>query len=201
MIKERLFKCFLIPLAASCLLFSCNSGDKDEKDEKLIPVKEIKDTVTHFSYDTAIKYRVRCKGRSELPAPTGYINDFERLFTDREEAILDSMIAQHEKESSNQFAVVTIDSAMLGQCSIIDYATDIGNAWGVGQKGKNNGVVFVLSAKLRMIRISNGLGIEKKLSSEATQSIINDIIIPEFKQADYFEGVRKGLLAIMEKIK
>jgi len=77
---------------------------------------------------------------------------------------------------------------------------EIGNHWGVGQKGKNNGVVIGIAPQLRKIRIENGYGIQKILSDEETKQIIDSLIIPEFRKADYFEGTRKGLMAIIQQI-
>ena len=60
------------------------------------------------------------------------------------------------------------------------------------QKNINNGIVFGIRTVLKTIRISNGYGIESKLTDVATKAITDSIIIPEFKQGNYFEGTKKG---------
>jgi uncharacterized protein len=67
------------------------------------------------------------------------------------------------------------------------------------KKNKNNGIVIGLSKGHRTIRISNGYGIEPILSDKETKKIIDEIIIPEFKNERYYEGIRKGILKIIEK--
>jgi len=135
------------------------------------------------------------------PEAGDYVNDFVHILTKEQVAELDALIQAHEKSTSNQLAVLTVDSTMLGNCNIKDYGQAIGNAWGVGQDKQNNGVVIVLAPSLRQVSVSNGYGIEARLSDEETQKIINGIMTPEFKQGAYFEGLKKGLQALMEKIK
>lgn len=137
------------------------------------------------------------------PAPVAkdYVSDFVHVLTNEQISELDSLIHAHEKATTNQIAILTVDSAMLGNCNVKDYGQAVGNVWGIGQKDKNNGVVIVLAPQLRKVGISNGYGIEAILSDAATQKIIDEQMIPEFKNNNYFGGLRKGLLSIMEKIK
>ncbi len=137
----------------------------------------------------------------DLPKATGYVNDFTNLFTPDQRHVLDSIITFNEKQTSNEIAIVTLNSNMLGKCSLEDYAIALGKNWGVGKKEKNNGIVMAISKDLRQITIRNGYGIEKIFSNAETGSIIDSIIIPEFKKDNYFEGTRQGLLAIIEKTK
>lgn len=77
----------------------------------------------------------------------------------------------------------------------------IANNWGVGKKGKNNGILIGISTGLRTIRIQNGYGIEAKLTDAETNKIIEDIILPKFKNGNFFEGTKSGLLALMQKVR
>jgi uncharacterized membrane protein YgcG len=77
----------------------------------------------------------------------------------------------------------------------------IANNWGIGKKGKNNGILIGISTGLRKIRINNGYGIETKLTDTETKKIINDFILPEFEKGNYFEGTKNGLLALMQKVR
>ena len=115
-----------------------------------------------------------------FPKPEGYTNDFIHLFTAAEKFQLDSIAGQHEKETSNQIAVITIDSAMLGACEVNQYTLEIAREWGVGIKGKNNGIVICLAPELRKIRIENGLGIQPLLTNAETQAIVDRIMVPHF---------------------
>jgi thiol-disulfide isomerase/thioredoxin len=130
-----------------------------------------------------------------IPHPVGYINDFEKLFSNSQLNLLDSLIKSHEKKTTDQIALVTIKS-IVPYSSLSGYSFDLARSWGVGQKEKNNGVVIVFCTQLRQIWIQNGLGIEKRLSNAQTQQIIKQYFLPDFREENFYEGCRKGLMEI-----
>ncbi len=138
----------------------------------------------------------------ELPIKQiGCINDYEHIFSDDQISDLDSIISEFDKETKNEIAIVTIDSSWTTKESFDSFTLAIAENWGVGKKVKNNGILIGISTGLRMIRINNGYGIEAKLTDAETKKIIDDIILPEFKKGNYFEGTKNGLLALMQKIR
>jgi hypothetical protein len=70
-----------------------------------------------------------------------------------------------------------------------------------GKKDKNNGIAIVFGLKIRQISIQVGKGLENKLKDDEAKNIIDNVIIPEFKKGDSFAGIKKGLIAIINKIK
>ena len=140
-----------------------------------------------------------------IPAkPIGWVSDFERKFTDEQVIILDSIIAKHEHETTNQIAIVTIelDSVSIkSTAQFEEFTLQLFNQWGVGQKEKKNGVAIIFSGKLRRVRIEVGFGLEAKLTNAEAKVIIDSIMIPEFKKSNYFEGTLKGLQEIIKEIK
>jgi uncharacterized protein len=138
----------------------------------------------------------------QFPAkPLGWTNDFEFIFTTSQIKTLDSIIANYEKGTTNEIAIITIDSSWTTKERFDNLVLAVHNAWGVGKKDKNNGIVIGISSGLKKIRISNGYGIEPKLQDAATKEIIDHIITPHFRQSNYFEGVKQGLLAIISKVR
>lgn len=135
--------------------------------------------------------------RDSIPKPHGYVNDYENIYTDREEAILDSLIRAFESKTTIQIAVITFDTTMTTRDSLDAMTLQIGNAWGVGQKDKNNGVTIGISRGYRRITIRNGYGIEKILSNEETKLIIDTAFIPEFREGRFFDGTYIGLIQLM----
>jgi uncharacterized protein len=135
--------------------------------------------------------------RDSLPKPHGFVNDYENIYTDRDEAVLDSLIRAFEKKTTIQIVVITFDTTMTTRDSLDALTLYIGNAWGVGQKGKNNGVAIGISRGYRRITIRNGYGIEMILTNEETKQIIDTAFIPDFRESRYFEGTSKGLLELM----
>ncbi|HQW44455.1 MAG TPA: TPM domain-containing protein [Chitinophagaceae bacterium] len=135
--------------------------------------------------------------RDSIPKPHGYVNDYENIYTDREEAVLDSLIRAFENKTTIQMAVITFDTTMTTRDGLDVLTVRIANVWGVGQKDKNNGVVIGISRGYRRITIRNGSGIEKILTNEETKQIIDGFIIPEFRESRYFEGTYNGLVELM----
>jgi uncharacterized protein len=133
--------------------------------------------------------------------PTGYINDFERIFSTSEASSLDSLVKAFEKETSAEIVVVTLNGNFAPAEKFDSMAIVLYNAWGIGKKGKNNGVLIAICNDYRRIRITNGYGIEAKMTDAETKEIMDKIILPEFRKQEFYEGIRKGILAIMKEIR
>ena len=131
----------------------------------------------------------------------GWTSDFEHIFSSDQISELDSIISNFEKETTNEIAIVTIESSWTTKESFDSLTLAIAKNWGIGKKGKNNGILIGISTGLRTIRIQNGYGIEAKLTDAETKKIIDDIILPEFKNGKYFEGTKSGLIALMQKVR
>jgi uncharacterized protein len=135
-----------------------------------------------------------------IPKPVGRVNDFEHWFSKDEIHSLDSIIRQHEKETTNQIAIVTINSSFCSSKDFETFVLQLHRTWGVGTKEKNNGVVICLSKQMKKVRINNGSGMEEILSNEETKKIIDKIMTPEFKKGNYYTGTLNGLLAVIKRI-
>ena len=133
-----------------------------------------------------------------LPKYIGRVNDFEHILTDNQIKNLTKIINDFEVKTTNEIAIVTVDSIRPYE-DIVPYSVDLGTLWGIGKKGKNNGLLVVVSKGLRKIRISTGYGTEKILKDEICKKIIDTQMIPEFKNGDYYNGIKNGLLALIDK--
>lgn len=136
-------------------------------------------------------------------APIGWVSDFEKNFSAEQLNTLDSIISLHERETSNEIAVVTvkIDTTTIRTLDEFqEFAFELAREWGVGKHEIDNGITIVFSKKLRMIRIEIGNGLTAKLTDDEAKAIIDNLIIPEFKKANYFDGILKGLSEIMKEI-
>lgn len=136
-----------------------------------------------------------------LPKRNGWTNDFEKLFSEIEIQMLDSIITVFEKETSNQICIVTVDSFHISKERFDDLALHIGNTWGIGQQDKSNGIIICISKVYRRIRIYNGRDILPLLSMGETKEIISQHFIARFKTGDYFNGTLNGLNAIVGTIR
>jgi uncharacterized protein len=134
-----------------------------------------------------------------FPKPTGFINDFDSIFSDEQEVNLLQLVKKHEAATTNQIAVVTLTD--IGTYDDLQqYSLDLSNYWGAGQKGKNNGVLIALYMKDKKIWIQNGSGIMNQLTNTETEDIITAVIIPEFKKGDYYTGLHTAIEAIIEEL-
>lgn len=161
--------------------------------------------IAYFGYSGFIKrkgsYPVLSKCSISMPKPKAWCNDYVSVFSTEERQILDSIIGSHEAETGNEIAIVTIDSSMLGNCSIEDFSTELGNAWGVGKKDKNIGVLMVICPQQRKLRIATGYGSKKILTDAYAGIIIKTQMLPHLRDGEYFEGARAGLVSIINKLK
>ena len=127
------------------------------------------------------------------------IVDEARLFSQAQKATLERTLAMHESNTSNQIVVVTLSS--LNGYDIADYGYQLGRAWGIGTKEHNNGVLLIIAPNERKVRIEVGYGLEGALPDAMANSIIQNSILPAFKQKNYFEGASKGVNAIISAVK
>lgn len=133
-----------------------------------------------------------------IPAkPNGYILDEAGLLNPEEENALEQKMRGYADSTSTQFAVVLVNST--NGRDPYDYAIDIGKAWGVGQKDKNNGVVILVAMQDRKLRIVTGRGIEDVLPDAVCKIIINRILKPTFKAGVYYQGLDEATTEMMRR--
>lgn len=142
--------------------------------------------------------------RAEVPPKPStqvLVNDFAAIFTQDQIASLESELVAFADSTSNQIVVVTIND-LEGQ-DPSSYAFEIGHKWGVGQAEFNNGVVILIKPKNTTkgeIFIATGYGVEGVLTDAITRRIIENEIIPSFREGDYFKGVSNGIFVIKKLV-
>jgi len=119
--------------------------------------------------------------------PTGFVQDYAKILNIEQISTLESKLEAYEKQSTNEIAVVTIDS--LDGDTIENVAQNIFTKWGIGKKDKNNGVLLLISVGDRKTRIHTGYGMEGELTDIGTSYIQSDVITPAFREGKYFEGI------------
>ena len=129
-----------------------------------------------------------------VPPLNGRVNDNAKLMSSRERQEAEEYLAAVEKQSGVQIAVLTVKS-LQGE-SLEVYANDVFEKWGLGKKGQDNGVLLLVAYNERGVRIEVGYGLEGTLTDTKCGIIIRNIIIPEFKEGDYGEGISKAIKAI-----
>ncbi len=131
----------------------------------------------------------------QFPPLTGRVVDGANLLSGEERAQLEQQLQQHETLTENQVVVVTL--ASLGGDEIADYGYQLGRHWGIGQKGKDNGVLLIVAPNEREVRIEVGYGLEGTLTDKLAHDIIQNRILPRFRGGSYAGGIRDGAEAIL----
>ena len=133
-----------------------------------------------------------------IPAkPNGFILDEAGLLNPEEENALEQKMRGYADSTSTQFAIVLVNST--NGRDPYDYAIDLGKVWGVGQKGKNNGVVILVAMQDRKLRIVTGRGIEDVLPDAVCKRIINRILKPTFNAGVYYQGLDEATTEMMRR--
>ncbi len=94
----------------------------------------------------------------EFPAPKGKVNDFANLLKPEDRATLEEVVAEVERDTTAEIAVVTV--ATLGGKPVEEYANRLFSEWGIGKKGRDNGVLILIARDDREMRIEVGYGLE-----------------------------------------
>ncbi|PYY82483.1 TPM domain-containing protein [Pseudomonas sp. TKO26] len=132
---------------------------------------------------------------SLFPPLTGRVVDSAQLLTPSAQVYLTQMLERLEQSTTDQVVVVTVPS--LGGYSIEEFGLQLGRHWGIGQKDKNNGVLLLVAKDDRQVRIEVGYGLEGRIDDIWAHLIINDSIIPYFKDELYSSGIITGTTSIV----
>ncbi len=142
------------------------------------------------------------QGQDDLPVPDqpkGWVNDYAGLFSRQEQQQLSQKLNMFQYNNSTQIIIVTINENDGYPASML--APMIGEQWKIGQSDNDNGLIFLLDMKERELFITTGYGLEEYVTDALTKRIIENEVIPAFKQGDYYGGVNAGtdvLISLLE---
>lgn len=139
-----------------------------------------------------------CDEASKFPAREGLVNDFAGILDQSTRSNMQAAVETLRDRHQCILVVVTVKS--LHDMSIEDYANKLANRWGVGQKGKDNGIVFLVAPKEKKVRIEVGYGLEERLTDLDSKTVIEGIVVPRFKEGKIAEGVRTGTEALVTRL-
>jgi uncharacterized protein len=138
-----------------------------------------------------------------FPKLTGRVVDNANLLDPAQEAALTAKLEALEKQSSRQLVIATLPD--LQGYEIEEYGYQLGRAWGIGQaeKGsleKDNGALLIVAPNDRKVRIEVGYGLEGVLTDALTSNIIQQDILPRFRDKDFPGGIAAGTDAIVTQL-
>ncbi len=132
------------------------------------------------------------------PTYSGFVNDYTSTLTEEWKTKTEQLTASVERQTSCEIAVAVIDS--LNGISVEEYAVRLFNKWGVGKKDKDNGALLLIAMADHKLRIEVGYGLEGTITDLEVKEIIDNVIVPRFKENDYNSGIYNGVVAIANKI-
>lgn len=131
-----------------------------------------------------------------IPAFKGYINDYANMISTPTEVRLERALQSFELTDSTQIAILTVDS--LEGDPLEDFSIRVAEKWGIGQKGKDNGVLLLVAKTEHQARLEVGYGLEGVLTDLLAGRIIDTIITPRFKAGRFDEGFEAGVVAVVK---
>ena len=124
----------------------------------------------------------------QIPAKSNtLVTDYTQTLSKEEIQKLESKLVAFNDSTSTQIAIVLIKT--IGQNDINQFGAELGREWGIGQKGKNNGILILAAIDDRKVTIQTGYGAEGAVPDVTTHEIIQNVIVPHFKTSDYYGGL------------
>jgi uncharacterized protein len=122
----------------------------------------------------------------ERPSPPRLVNDFANFLSAEERQQLENKLVAYDDSTSSQIAIVTITD--LGDFDKSQYAFELAEKWGIGREHKNNGILILASKEQRAFFIATGYGLEDVLPDAICKRITERIVIPNFKNGNFYAG-------------
>jgi uncharacterized protein len=132
----------------------------------------------------------------EVPALKGYVNDYANMMSPEARLKIETELKAFEQSDSTQVVILTIPS-LEGE-ALEQFSVKVAEAWKIGQKGKDNGAILLVSKQDRKIRIEVGRGLEGKLTDLMAGRIVNFVINPRFKRNDFDGGFITATQALID---
>ncbi len=134
-----------------------------------------------------------------LPALAARVTDLTGTLTPNQSASLESSLATLETETGAQVAVLLLPTTQPE--TIEQFGIRLAEAWKIGHKGADNGVILIVAKNDRRVRIEVGYGLEGALNDATCQRIIREVIAPRFKAGDFYGGLQAAVDAMRPLIR
>lgn len=130
------------------------------------------------------------------PNPPRLVNDYTGTLSNSELLSLESKLTAYNDSTSTQIAIVILSTTY--EYPISQYAFQLGEKWGIGQKGKNNGALILVAKDDREVFIATGYGLEGAIPDALAKRIVEMQIVPAFKQGQFYRGLNEATDTMMK---
>jgi uncharacterized protein len=135
---------------------------------------------------------------ANLPRPTRYVQDYANVIDASTEQSLNGILQELEQKTGAQYIVLTVQTTE--GVPIEQFALEYAEKWKLGQKGKDNGMLFVLAARDRKYRFEVGYGLEGFVTDQYCGRVGRDVLVPYLKRGDYGQGIHQANLTVVGQI-
>ncbi|CAN5402361.1 hypothetical protein BH11BAC1_BH11BAC1_17030 [soil metagenome] len=146
-----------------------------------------------------VSFSFAAKAQEFPPRPSTIVTDYTNTLSGGEQQALEQKLVAFNDSTSSQVAIVIMHS--VGSNDISEYAVQLYNNWGIGQKEKNNGVLILVAKEDRNVFITTGYGMEGVLPDALCKRVVNNDILPNFKAGNYYGGLDAAVNTIMSIVK
>ncbi|MDX2217116.1 MAG: TPM domain-containing protein [Oculatellaceae cyanobacterium bins.114] len=142
--------------------------------------------------------------RTQSPYPPfldRYVNDYGQVLNANDKATIRTTLTQFANETQIQVVVLTVNSVFdyrTGDASVESFATHVFNTWGIGDRTRNDGILVLVAPSDRKVRIELGAGYDSN-SDRMAQAIIDETMLPYFRQGQISQGTVAGVNAIVSR--
>jgi len=143
----------------------------------------------------AVTWDPQREGGQPIPPLSAHVTDLTNTLSPSDRQALEAKLSNWEAKTTNQLAVVIVPTTKPE--AIEEYSIRLAEAWKIGQKGKDNGAIFLIAKNDKQMRIEVGYGLEGDLTDVASRRIIGDTVAPLFSQGKFAEGINAGVDRIM----
>jgi len=128
----------------------------------------------------------------------GFVNDFANILSIEQRSQLEIVLSDFKKQNGDEITIVTVTT--LGDETVENYAVKLFEEWGIGEKGKDNGLLILHALDERKIWIEVGYGLEAYITDAKAGSIYRNILSPAFKKGAYAQGYNEAVTAIINTL-
>lgn len=129
------------------------------------------------------------------------VNDYADMLPDEAEARITETLDDLTRDTKADVTIVTLSSVQFyaQNLSVADYGTALFNAWGIGDADRGDGILLLIFRDDQELRVELGEGFDDAAQDRA-QSVVNELIIPEFKNGNFVDGIEAGATGIADRV-
>ncbi len=135
----------------------------------------------------------------DVPPLRGYVNDYAAMMSPQARSRLEGELKAFEGSDSTQIVILTVPS-LEGE-ALEEFSIKVAETWKIGQKGKDNGIILLVAARERKIRIEVGRGLEGRLTDLTAGRVVDLVIAPRFKRGDFDGGFVSGIAVLIDAVR